>query len=184
VPSISGKTIGTNENSYFQLGLFVSAGSNFDARTGSLGIQSNTFNIWGVQVEAGSVATAFQTATGTIQGELAACQRYYWRQTGPNAYSAFSNAGAAASTTQAVGIFQNPSPMRTVPTSIDFANIEFRTVASAGYAVSGFTLDGVSSSNIISYAYGTISSGPAANTFGRICGSNNAAAYVGFSAEL
>jgi hypothetical protein len=33
--------------------------------------------MWGLQVESGSVATAFQTATGTLQGELSACQRYY-----------------------------------------------------------------------------------------------------------
>jgi hypothetical protein len=62
VPSLSGKTIGTN--SYLQLNL-LGSGSN------------NALDYWGVQVEAGSVATAFQTATGTIQGELAACQRYY-----------------------------------------------------------------------------------------------------------
>ena len=137
-----------------------------------------------VQWEVGNVATTFQTATGTLQGELAACQRYYWRQTGPNAYSAFSNAGAAASTVQAVGMFMNPVPLRVVATSVDFSNIELRTASSTGYPITGFTLDTTSSSNIISYAYGTITSGPASNTFGRINGSNNAAAYVGFSAEL
>jgi hypothetical protein len=42
-------------------------------------VSNETIDFWGIQVEAGSTATAFQTATGTIQGELAACQRYYYR---------------------------------------------------------------------------------------------------------
>jgi hypothetical protein len=66
VPSISGKTVGTS--SYLQVyPMYYSSGT----------LASNVIDIWGVQVEDGSVATAFQTATGTIQGELAACQRYY-----------------------------------------------------------------------------------------------------------
>jgi hypothetical protein len=62
--SISGKTIGTGSS----LIAMVEFGS---------GLNSATLDIWGVQVEAGSVATPFETATGTLQGELAACQRYY-----------------------------------------------------------------------------------------------------------
>jgi len=78
VPSISGKTLGTTAGtSYLALNLWTSAGTDFNSRTNSLGIQTATIDFWGVQVEAGSVATAFQTATGTLQGELAACQRYY-----------------------------------------------------------------------------------------------------------
>jgi hypothetical protein len=61
--SISGKTIGT--------------GSSLEAWIYGQANTANTLDTWGWQVEPGSVATAFQTATGTIQGELAACQRYY-----------------------------------------------------------------------------------------------------------
>ena len=69
VPSISGKTIGTDANSS-KLALFIEQGS-------STSTDAWTLDLWGVQVEAGSIATPFQTATGTIAGELAACQRYY-----------------------------------------------------------------------------------------------------------
>jgi hypothetical protein len=77
VPSITGKTIGTGSN--LGLNLWISAGatSGVASRASNIGAQNATFQFWGVQVEAGSTATAFQTATGTIQGELAACQRYY-----------------------------------------------------------------------------------------------------------
>jgi hypothetical protein len=75
IPSVSGKTIGAG--SYTNTNLWISAGSDQNTQTDTLGIQSITVDFWGVQVEQGSTATAFQTATGTIQGELAACQRYF-----------------------------------------------------------------------------------------------------------
>lgn len=76
VPSISGKTIGTTQNSdYLDLQIVVSGGSATNGAT--VGLQNNTFQIWGVQAESNLSATSFQTASGSIAGELALCQRYY-----------------------------------------------------------------------------------------------------------
>ncbi len=76
VPSISGKTIGTTANtSFLQLNFWCSAGTDFNSRTGSLGVQNNTFDFWGVQVEQNYQPTPFENRP--IGVELALCQRYY-----------------------------------------------------------------------------------------------------------
>jgi hypothetical protein len=78
VPSLSGKTIGTTANtSSLQLLFWLSAGSDYNSSTGSIGLNASTIQFWGVQVEAASTASNFQTATGTKAGELAACRYYY-----------------------------------------------------------------------------------------------------------
>ena len=75
MPSISGKTLGTDGDDRFVFSIFFDAGSNFDARTDTLGQQSGTFDIAQVQIEAGPVATPFERRP--IGTELALCQRYY-----------------------------------------------------------------------------------------------------------
>jgi hypothetical protein len=63
----------------------------------------------GVQLEAGSVATPFSRAGGTLQGELAACQRYYFK--GGN-----SSAGVFSNTNTGRWSVFFPVEMRTAPT--------------------------------------------------------------------
>jgi len=75
IPSISGKTLGSNNNDFLRLEIWLDAGSNRNDRSDSLGQQSGTFDIAQVQIEAGPVATPFERRP--IGTELALCQRYY-----------------------------------------------------------------------------------------------------------
>jgi hypothetical protein len=166
MPSISGKTIGTG--SYLA-----------NTFTGAI---NNALDIWGVQVEQGSTATAFQTATGTIQGELAACQRYYFRFTGPGAYSAYAF-GAYGGTTTGYILMDYPVTFRTTPSSLDYANLAVQLTDGGGpVAVTNLALDQNSLKNqTLLFTVGT------AGTAFRPCrllNNNNAAGYVGLSAEL
>ena len=113
VPSISGKTIGSAGDNALLIEFYVSVGTGLTAY-GTQGLQSNTFDIWGVQVEAGSVATPFTTATGTFQGELAACQRYAW-VADLSTVSVVS--GAGFTTSAAAFTIPFPVPMRTAPSA-------------------------------------------------------------------
>jgi hypothetical protein len=63
VPSISGKTIGTSSFLAIEF---------YDVTAAAV-----TLDFWGAQVEAGSVATPFTTASGSLAGEFVLCQRYY-----------------------------------------------------------------------------------------------------------
>jgi len=136
VPSISGKTLGAG--SYLNLLIWVSAGSTFNSSTDSLGIQSNTFDIWGVQLEAGTVANDFRRNANSIQGELAACQRYYWRLSEGGNYRPYGT-GVAGNTTSAEIIVNHPTMMRIAPTSVDFSNTLLGDGAT-GVAVTAITL--------------------------------------------
>ena len=122
VPSVSGKTIGAG--SYTRFTMWLSAGTDYTARTNSIGIQTNTFDIWGVQAEYGSVATPFQTATGTLQGELAACQRYYFRQScDASATQKLFGYGYATTASTGQAVVKSAVTMRTNPTSVDYTSL-------------------------------------------------------------
>jgi hypothetical protein len=179
VPSISGKTIGTS--SYLSTNLIVSAGADFNARTGSLGIQTNTFDIWGLQVEAGSVATPFQTATGTIQGELAACQRYYIRIGGAAAYETIG-LGFGWSTTRAGIYLYLPVTMRIAPNTLDYAlPLDLSDSVTASAITSAIITN--AGKNVVVFR-GDVASGLTQYRPYNLTTNNSTSAYVGLSAEL
>jgi len=182
IASIAGKTLGTTANtSSFELRLYLSAGSAFNSETSTLGVQANTFDIWGMQVEAGNVATPFTTATGTIQGELAACQRYYWRTAGGTVFAAIGTA-RMTSTTDANAYINLPVTMRVAPTSVDFSTLAL-SVSGSSQAVTTLTLTDKSTTNATvnpSCAVGTYITGQLVF----LINNNSTSAYLGFSAEL
>jgi len=67
VPSISGKTLGTNGNSTFYFGI---------GQGGSASTDAWTLDITGLQMEVGTEATPFEHRS--FGQELALCQRYYY----------------------------------------------------------------------------------------------------------
>ena len=188
VPSLSGKTIGTDNNSFITLGIYVSAGSNFNARTGTLGIQSNTFEIWGIQAEYGSKMTPFQTASGgSPQAELAMCQRYYVRLGAANgllttAYATYGN-GYTTSTTNATIAIPLPVTMRIAPTAADFSSLAIVNTSSTLLAVSAIAVNGSSNSNNRAHVEATVT-GATANVYNVLENNNNTSGYIGFSAEI
>jgi hypothetical protein len=184
VPSISGKTIGASN--YLSANLIVSAGADFNSRTGSLGIQSNTFDIWGLQVEAGSVATAFQTATGTIQGELAACQRYYYRWTTGGNANAYSHSIFVYIGTEAYGTFPLPTTMRVNPTVLDTTGTasDYRIFIGGSFYYPTVVPSLDNSNNSFPLIKYVVASGLTAGQAGAASANATNNTYLGFSAEL
>lgn len=75
LPSVAGKTLGTNGDACTTVAIGFSSGSTNNALYGGIGVQSGTVRLWGVQLELGSVATPL--AKRDPQQELALCQRFY-----------------------------------------------------------------------------------------------------------
>ena len=138
------------------------------------------FEATGVQIDIGSTALPFRRNGATIQGELAACQRYYFRT-----YSTTQpyNYFFAYSTTQIQGNWNLPVTMRAGITSIDFANgqiqdISTGTVYSSGSAptLNTSTLDNVF---LLWGGFTGLTTYRPYNVIG-----NSTLGYFGFSAEL
>jgi hypothetical protein len=141
------------------------------------------FEITGIQLEQGSIANTYQPNQSTFQGELSACQRYYFRY-GSDAtylYAGFGS-GSGASGTQATIIVQHPVPMRVNPTSADFATIGLVDGVNGIVSVTSVTLAQLNQFQTTILA--NAASGITQYRWYRLSTNNSASGYFGLSAEL
>ena len=127
--SLSGKTLGTNGDDYLEIVIWLEAGSNFNARTSTLGQQSGTFEFSNLMLEYGDTATDFEVVPPADQ--LARCQRYFYSLNSDGAAKRGITTALSFSTTSTSGSFTYPVPLRGLPT------VTFISAASNYFATSG-----------------------------------------------
>jgi hypothetical protein len=140
-----------------------------------------------VQLEAGTVATPFRRNANSLQGELAACQRYYFRTNSPGS---FFTLGFGQVTSTTGGRIRVPFPveMRVRPTALE------QSGTAADYAVSAAGGTGQTLTSVPSFSNANTTGADVAfvvSTAGLVAGhatrmfdTNTTAAFLAWSAEL
>jgi hypothetical protein len=154
---------------------------------GQTNVASATNNYWqitGVQLEAGAVATPFEFEDyGTT---LAKCQRYYFRtsQASPASFSNFAN-GVAGTTLVGEFIINMPVSMRIAPTTFDSsaAGTFYISSQSGAGAATSITTNGYRATNL---SYGVVfgTSGLTAGQSILLLQDSTDTAFLAASAEL
>jgi hypothetical protein len=196
VPANTFNTINTDTNGAVQVAFNLGAGATFSgtantwqsgyflAPTGAtsvVGTNGATFYVTGVQLEKGSVATAFDYRSYTT--ELQLCQRYAIVYGRDQNYNEIGGTGFAYSTTKTNIPVSMPVQMRSTPTIANSGNLQ----ASDGAAATALTAISIitqQSSSLIASLEGTAASGLTAYRPYRIETNNSTTAYVLLSAEL
>ena len=132
-------------------------------------------------LQIGSVVAPYQRQNATIQGELAPCQRYYWRQGGDAVYQNFA-LGSSTTTTAAIFVVNNPVTMRVAPTSVDYSTLAVGDNNTYSNAVTSLSINYAGKNTV---RVDTGHSGTATQYRPAFLIANNStSAYLGMSAEL
>jgi hypothetical protein len=156
---------------------------NANRAVGQTNVAAATNNYWqvtGVQLEAGAVATPFEFEN--IGTTLAKCQRYYYRVSGPNAYNTLGNGIVGSATTTGIQV-QFPVTMRIANTSVEFSTLALQEDIVGGV----FSVTGVSLANAVTQLGSiavTVASGMTQFRPARLLTNNSSSGYIAFSSEL
>lgn len=167
-------TVPTNST---QLGFYTG----FSAAVGTAGA-ADFFEITGIQIDVGAVPLPFRRNGATIQGELAACQRYYYASN-----AGICTAGIAPSGAFIYGRLVHPVPMRTTPSgSISPSGTTFTVTDDYSAAFSSSAVTGFGNDSWITSTSARVSlSGFTGLTGGRFYSvDGRSAGQIMFSAEL
>ena len=149
--------------------------------TGTAGA-NDYYEITGVQIDIGSVALPFRTQNSTLQGELAACQRYYWRRSATDGAYTFFSSGFGVSTTDVAATTILPVRLRVAPTSVEYSNLG-RWAGQGIQAITAVAFASGQNNSDAPICNFTATGAVASNPYG-IIANNSTSAYLAFSAEL
>lgn len=150
---------------------------------GQTNLAAATNNYWqvtGVQLEAGAVATPFEFEDAQVT--LAKCQRYYFRVGGDSVYQRFGYGTFTGTTTARCELF-NPVTMRSIPSSIESSTLTLYDQSTL-FTVTAFTLSTAGSGKNLTQFDATIASGGTTYRPIDIVANASTSAYIGVSAEL
>ena len=166
---------GTVPTTAKQIGFFAYA-----VTSGTAGA-NDYYEMTGFQLELGSTATAFARNATTSQGELAACQRYYFRSTPTTTYAPHGYGMSGNSTTSYVYI-NFPVSLRLQPQAVDYSTLAISDGFAYTLAVSALALN--HSTPTMAALMATHGSGATTGRTAFISNNNSTSGYIGFSAEL
>ena len=169
-------TVITNSIATYATQLGIQFQTSYNGTAGA----NDYYEITGVQLEVGSVATPFSRAGGSIGGELALCQRYYWRNTASPSNTVMACAGLAENSATAVISIVMPTELRTAATSIEFSSLRSYDGSSLGN-VTNATI-GTCTSKISTLNFTTNGLGTGNSVI--ILANTSGTPYIGISAEL
>jgi hypothetical protein len=143
---------------------------------------STTKTLSKVMFNAGT-GTTWALATPTLQSELAACQRYYFRQTAVASNDPLTAAiGMGSGSSYAGYVLQFPVTMRAAPTATEYSGVNVGDVPNGtktGTTITSQVYTTLAARFNLSTSFGALTSYAAYYLVGASIGS-----YIGFTAEL